>query len=289
MEIIDLILCVFYSGIFLIAMQLEKKLKYILPTAKRNQKIQSLSAAQIQQTKEDQFVRNQHKMQLRILLVTSACILLSWHNYTYKCKNQTLTECFNFPIGYQAFKSTLHAMILNFTVFVGPFYQDYMSSKIKIKFKDMEFNRFRWDEFKRLVMGPVIEEWVFRNLINNLINKDFNNNMIFVFVSGVIYALVHLHNYKRFKKRLEPQKAVLAIVIQVIVTFIFGAYMAFLFTKIQAIGSCFIIHGYCKFMGIPNVVELFRLKQDDPITKKILLFYAGGIAGFIIECALLIE
>jgi hypothetical protein len=71
-------------------------------------------------------------MQIRILLVVIACIILTYHNYLYTCnydysddfinKDINLFECFNFPIDLKAVKSTLIAILLNSTLFVGPFY-----------------------------------------------------------------------------------------------------------------------------------------------------------------------
>jgi len=54
-----------------------------------------------------------------------------------------------------------------------------------------------------------------------------------------------------------------------VISFLFGGHMAYLFTKIRYIGAGFIMHAYCKFMGIPNIIALLRMDtQEDLIAKS---------------------
>lgn len=54
-----------------------------------------------------------------------------------------------------------------------------------------------------------------------------------------------------------------------VISFLFGGHMAYLFTKIKYIGAGFIMHAYCKFMGIPNIIALLRMDtQQDLIAKS---------------------
>jgi len=53
-----------------------------------------------------------------------------------------------------------------------------------------------------------------------------------------------------------------------VISFLFGGYMAYLFTKIRYIGGGFIMHAYCKFMGIPNIIALLRMDTQQDLTAK---------------------
>lgn len=102
---------------------------------------------------------------------------------------------------------------MNTTLFVGPIYQDYKKGRLWEKFKNMETNRFRWDEFKRLTMGPLVENWIFFLLTRVLINYNYDNNTFYILFSSFLFGLAHLHNYQRFVKRLGTSKALKAILI----------------------------------------------------------------------------
>lgn len=56
--------------------------------------------------------------------------------------------------------------------------------------------------------------------------------------------------------------------------------MAYLFTKIRSIGAGFFIHGYCKFMGIPNIIELLRMDMHDHTAKSNLYSSTNEILNY---------
>lgn len=83
-----------------------------------------LNPVEYRARKEAEFVRVQKKMQVRIVIASLACALLTLHNYMHVCRSgETLSECFNFPLDLSVtLKSALKALVLNLTLFVGPLY-----------------------------------------------------------------------------------------------------------------------------------------------------------------------
>ena len=57
-------------------------------------------------------------------------------------------------------------------------------------------------------------------------------------------------------------------------TTVFGIYSAFLFVRTGHLTGCVIVHGFCNFMGFPDLVELIH---QEPKRRLVLsgLFFAG--------------
>ena len=96
-----------------------------------------------------------------------------------------------------------------------------------------------------------------------------------VIVSPLFFGIAHFHHMiERIRRGQDKKTAFFISSFQFTYTTVFGMYSAFLFIRTGHLASCVIVHGFCNFMGFPDLIELH---QQEPKKRFILsgLFCVG--------------
>jgi membrane protease YdiL (CAAX protease family) len=76
------------------------------------------------------------------------------------------------------------------------------------------FKKFFYQDIKAVVFvkffnkAPLLEEWVFRNLILIYLNNDFTKNTYYILVSSLIFSLAHFRNFPKLFKNNNLRDAI---------------------------------------------------------------------------------
>jgi prenyl protein peptidase len=78
-----------------------------------------------------------------------------------------------------------------------------------------------------------------------------------VIMSPFFFGIAHFHHMiERIRRGQDIQTAFFISSFQFAYTTIFGMYSALLFVRTGHLASCVVVHGFCNFMGFPDLVEL---------------------------------
>jgi prenyl protein peptidase len=78
-----------------------------------------------------------------------------------------------------------------------------------------------------------------------------------VIMSPFFFGIAHFHHMiERIRRGQDIQTAFFISSFQFAYTTMFGMYSALLFVRTGHLASCVVVHGFCNFMGFPDLVEL---------------------------------
>jgi membrane protease YdiL (CAAX protease family) len=109
-----------------------------------------------------------------------------------------------------------------------------------------------------IVIGPIIEEILFRGIILNGLLKMYSNKMAII-TSSLIFGLIHFNIY------------------QFCMAFLFGIFLAFLYLKTHSIILCIFAHVFHNIYT--TVTLLFLPKYFSTINNNILTIFLLSIFG----------
>lgn len=131
-----------------------------------------------------------------------------------------------------------------------------------------------WVWWRNHVVAPFTEEFAFRACMVPILLSYYTPKGA-ILMSPLFFGIAHFHHMiERIRRGQEIQTAFFISTFQFTYTTVFGMYSAFLFIRTGHLASCVIVHGFCNFMGFPDLVELY---QQEPKKRMILtgLFCLG--------------
>lgn len=138
-----------------------------------------------------------------------------------------------------------------------------------------------------MVVGPIVEELVFRSVLLTLLEEYFGFLPITaLLVSSSLFSLAHAHRLIRRiilagieRKLLQlPAEVLVPSLVQCAFTFAFGLYVGFFFLKRRKVFVCILIHAICNCIGLPINV-LFRLPR--PLPLGLLTWFIVSVGIFV--------
>lgn len=131
-----------------------------------------------------------------------------------------------------------------------------------------------WTILRNWLVGPLLEEIVFRCINCTLLSNDFPTHYN-VLISGLLFGAAHFHPQIMQHIFLDMERQLLVdSLIQFLYTSAFGMYVATIFMKTRSLWPAVAVHVFCNAMGAPS--------SDIVRTKWLKLVTTTGIAGWLI-------
>lgn len=171
------------------------------------------------------------------------------------------------------YTSVLCSLAMTFVLYAG--------SLAQVIFQDPPDVKLDIKAMRAYVIAPIFEETMYRScLITCLIAGGYGWNS--VWASSLIFGVSHLYRIEDLIcnnqgisfQTLQP------VLFQVVFTTIFGLYVGYVFVVTGSLYAVIVLHGFCNFMGLPN---LRFLNPNSPAYKYrngIAFTYIAGICGF---------
>jgi len=129
------------------------------------------------------------------------------------------------------------------------------------------------------VVAPFTEELAFRACMVPILLGYYSPHGA-VIMSPLFFGIAHFHHMiERIRRGQDFKTAFFISSFQFAYTTVFGMYSAFLFVRTGHLASCVIVHGFCNFMGFPDLVQLMH---QEPKKKRWVLsaFFCLGLSLF---------
>lgn len=135
-----------------------------------------------------------------------------------------------------------------------------------------------WIWWRNHVVAPFTEEYTFRACMLPILLGYYSPRGAVV-ISPLFFGIAHFHHMiERVRKGQEMKTAFFISSFQFAYTTIFGMYSAFLFVRTGHVVAPVVVHGFCNFMGFPDLAELL---QQEPKKRLILSgFFVLGLIAF---------
>lgn len=224
----------------------------------------------------------------RLISITiSTCISISivYFYSRYKSDKSFLQLILSFRLRKLKIKDVVWPLIITATIFLGPIVDDVISNRRW--FRNLTsgggFNgwlrvwRSRpdfWTIMRNWLVGPLIEEIVFRCINCTLLSNDFPTHYN-VIISGLLFGAAHFHPQIMQHVFLDMERQLLIdSIIQFLYTSAFGMYVATIFMKTRSLWPAAAVHIFCNAMGLPS--------GDIVRTKWLRLVTTSGIAAWLL-------
>ena len=128
-----------------------------------------------------------------------------------------------------------------------------------------------------LLVGPVLEEVVFRACSMRILLSSRMAPAKVIFVAPLFFGVAHLHHMVQavmvHKQALSRAAAVQAF--QFLYTYLFGAIVGALYMSTGSLALACLLHMGCNWLGVPAVTVTAR--QRGMMSKVVSLWLAGGV------------
>lgn len=148
-----------------------------------------------------------------------------------------------------------------------------------VLYRDAEAILFSLAGLRRLIVGPITEEFVFRSgiLAIHLASKVSIKYM--VFVTPLYFGVAHLHHgYEMILEgRYQKQVIFFVVMFQFFFTTVFGWYASYLFLRMGSVWPPVFIHIFCNSLGPPHTGSVGISQLHTWIYRSLLVV---GCCGF---------
>jgi len=135
-----------------------------------------------------------------------------------------------------------------------------------------------WIWWRNHVVAPFTEEFAFRACMMPILLGSYSKTGA-VIMSPLFFGIAHFHHMiERIRRGQDVKTAFFISSFQFAYTTVFGMYSAFLFIRTGHLASCVIVHGFCNFMGFPDLVELIHQEPKKRLVLSAL--FCGGLGLF---------
>ena len=225
------------------------------------------------------------RMRNAILYTIMVMLVINYDLYDPKTSNcPTFLELIGIS-SYRITAAALLPLLLTVILFLGPIVQ-YTMEGCNILSPYFWMDKDKMLTFRTLVIAPVTEEVVYRGCMFPLLHSAFGVSAIVI--CPLIFGLAHLHhffewfkdedNFINFQIAIATLKnTILGVIIQALMTFVFGVYSTFLLWRTCNIISPIICHAFCNGMGPPPIQNISSTKGS----SCIIATYIIGLVMFI--------
>ncbi len=134
---------------------------------------------------------------------------------------------------------------------------------------------------RAVVVGPVIEEFIFRGLITSIFRKTGYSRLFTVFGSPWLFGIAHLHSYFNLVKQGNSKtNAALRSLFQMLYTSLFGFIATFFFLRTGHLLPCILSHSLCNTLGLPDTSFTNKMNSLNSYKFAISISYVIGISLF---------
>jgi prenyl protein peptidase len=201
------------------------------------------------------------------VLIRNRCVAVSvvsffWVLILHKCE-LLITE---FEV-LKFLKSGLHGIVVAVMILFGAFYVILKNFQLIVTDRPTRLMFLR-----TYVIGPVSEEICFRLVLCTILESSELSTFSVVLFSAFLFSAAHLHH---LLVNFFSEKSISGNLFQLVYSFIFGIFAAFLFIKTQSIGGSLTSHILCNFVG-QNLPEI----DFTDVKKIIFLEVIGFVVGF---------
>ncbi|KAI9206062.1 CAAX protease self-immunity-domain-containing protein [Polychytrium aggregatum] len=172
-------------------------------------------------------------------------------------------------------------LLLTAVIFFGPIMSEGLIHEA-LPFQPGFNSAFNIFALRTYVVGPIVEEIVFRMCMIPPLKASGFSNVAIIFGSPLFFGIAHLHHaWEAYRQGGSTphalRQAVSSSIFQLAYTSVFGAYSAFLFLRTGHIAAPILCHMFCNYLGFPD----FEAIRHDPKLKTALMAcYVGGVAAF---------
>ncbi|KAI5790087.1 hypothetical protein EDC01DRAFT_657263 [Geopyxis carbonaria] len=226
-------------------------------------------------------------IQSRICAVTIATLLCVIFSCFVVCvsTNSTWSDAGRvlglWPITGTTVIDCVHAILLIMVLFCGPLFERLLYTQYSWTgtFNVLPADMCSWLGWRNYVVAPITEEIVFRACMIPLHVLAGCRPEKIVFFCPLYFGIAHIHHAYEFYL-VNPRSiriTVIRSIIQFSYTTIFGWLATFLFIRYGSVWPAILVHGFCNYMGLPNL-DLSGVSWQQKYLYYILL--VGGGWGF---------
>lgn len=210
-----------------------------------------------------------------ITMSTLISILIVYLYSRYNSDKSWVDLILSFRFHKLKIKDVIWPLIITATIFLGPIVDEILSSLCNRHVVSIWQTRPNFSLILRnWVVGPVVEEIVFRCINCTLLSNDFPTHYSII-ISGILFGAAHLHPQIMQHVFLDMERQLLVdSIIQFLYTSAFGMYVASIFMKTRSLWPAAMVHIFCNIMGAPT---------NDIIRTRWLKFVTtAGLAGWLV-------
>lgn len=211
---------------------------------------------------------------ISITLSTCISIFIVYLYSRYRTNKSWLDLILSFRLRKLKIKDVVWPIIIIATIFLGPIVDELLNRRWLPSIQIWRRRPDIWTILRNWVLGPLIEEIVFRCINCTLLSNDFPTHYN-VIISGLLFGAAHFHPQIMQHVFIDMERQVLVdSIIQFLYTSAFGMYVATIFMKTRSLWPAAAVHIFCNAMGLPS---------GDIIRTKWLKFATtSGIAAWLL-------
>lgn len=215
----------------------------------------------------------------RIISISiSTCIsILIVYLYSRHRSNKSWAELIlSFRLRKLKIKDIVWPLIITATIFLGPLVDDLLSRRWTRGFAIWRARPDLPVVLRNWLIGPLIEEIVFRCINCTLLSNDFPTHYNII-ISGLLFGAAHFHPQIMQHVFLDMERQLLIdSLIQFVYTSAFGMYVATIFMKTRSLWPATAVHIFCNVMGLPSTqfarTNVMKLVTTSGIAAWLLLY-----------------
>ncbi|XP_040566558.1 CAAX prenyl protease 2 [Lepeophtheirus salmonis] len=176
-------------------------------------------------------------------------------------------------------------LFLSLILFLGPFVSlvlsiqgDFVSNFLQ--YLSAELRSWIW--WRNHIVAPFTEEFTYRACMIPILIGYFGPKAS-ILVSPLLFGIAHFHHMvEKINQGQDFMSAFFISGLQFSYTTVFGTFSAYLFLMTGHLVAPVVVHGFCNFMGFPDLVEFCHLEG---LRRHILL--GIYVLGVILFCSLI--
>jgi len=154
-------------------------------------------------------------------------------------------------------RDVLQSLLLVLILFIGPVLDlaFFSSPDPQHLVRELTSQLSTLQGLRDLIVGPLTEEIIYTSVtIVTLYQVHEISTKTLIFLPPVFFSFAHFHHaYELFTRKTPIHIIGAVIAFQLTYTFLFGIFTNFVFLRTNNLWSCFAVHSFCNFMGVPNL------------------------------------
>lgn len=220
---------------------------------------------------------------ISITLSTCISIFIVYLYSRYNSDKSWLELILSFRLRKLKIKDVVWPLIITASIFLGPIVDSLITKRWFRGWIQIWHNRPNtWVILRNWVIGPLVEEIVFRCINCTLLSNDFPTHYNVV-ISGLLFGAAHFHPQIMQHVFLDMERQILVdSIFQFLYTSAFGMYAASIFMKTRSLWPSTIVHIFCNAMGMPSG-DILRNNRMKMVTMSGIVAWLLLYTNYIIE------